>query len=382
MLIIMQVIGYSRGQHLLSKIGFPGRPDPELNPRERPLGVATITTLSYARKHNLPVFTGTLHRMSQTTAKSNPRVRLVSVSAEDAGQRIDNFLARHLKGVPKSHIYRILRRGEVRVNSGRIKAQYRICAGDKVRIPPVRVSPEKSAPMAAARLDLEKHILFENTRCLVLNKPSGIAVHGGSGLSFGVIEALRASRPDAPYLELAHRLDRETSGCLVIAKRRSFLRLFHEQLRNGEVVKQYLALLAGHLAGGRQKVSAPLRKNQLKGGERVVVVDEANGKEALTIFSPVSQFATATLAEVDLKTGRTHQIRVHGAHIGHPLAGDGKYGDPEFNRSLRKSGLRRLFLHAHRLEFIDSESASGQSISVSAPLDASLKAVLDSLETS
>jgi 23S rRNA pseudouridine955/2504/2580 synthase len=307
---------------------------------------------------------------------------MVSVTAEDAGQRIDNFLARHLKGVPKSHIYRILRRGEVRVNSGRIKAQYRICAGDRVRIPPVRVSPEKTAPIAAARLDLEKHVLFENNRCLVLNKPSGIAVHGGSGLSFGIIEALRASRPQAPYLELAHRLDRETSGCLVIAKRRSFLRLFHEQLRNGEVVKQYLALLAGHLTGGRQKVDAPLRKNQLKGGERMVVVDEETGKEALTIFNPVSRFATATLAEVDLKTGRTHQIRVHAAYIGHPLAGDEKYGDQEFNRSLRKLGLRRLFLHAHRLEFVDSESASGQSLSVSAPLDATLKAVLDSLETS
>ncbi len=380
MLIIMQVIGYSRGQHLLSKIGFPGRPDPDCIPKTGLYRAATITILAYASKRNLPVFTGTLHPMSQSTAKSFPKVRMVSVTAEDAGQRIDNFLARHLKGVPKSHIYRILRRGEVRVNSGRIKARYRICAGDKVRIPPVRVAPEKSAPIAAARLDLERHILFENSRCLVLNKPSGIAVHGGSGLSFGVIEALRASRPDAPYLELAHRLDRETSGCLVIAKRRSFLRLFHEQLRNGEVVKQYLALLAGQLTGGRQKVSAPLRKNQLKGGERLVVVDEANGKEALTIFSPVSRFATATLAEVDLKTGRTHQIRVHGAHIGHPLAGDEEYGDPEFNRSLRSHGLRRLFLHAHRLEFADS--ASGESVSVSAPLDVSLKAVLDSLETS
>ena len=336
--------------------------------------------LSYTRKRNLPVITGTLHPMSQSAAKSFPKVRMVSVTAEDAGQRIDNFLARHLKGVPKSHIYRILRRGEVRVNSGRIKAQYRICAGDRVRIPPVRVSPEKSIPDAAARFDLEKHILFENNRCLVLNKPSGIAVHGGSGVSFGVIEALRASRPDAPYLELAHRLDRETSGCLVIAKRRSFLRLFHEQLRNGEVTKQYLALLAGNLAAGRQTVKAPLRKNQLQGGERVVVVDEETGKQALTIFTPVSRFATATLAEVDLKTGRTHQIRVHGAHIGHPLAGDEKYGDPDFNRSLRKVGLRRLFLHAHRLEFADS--ASGEPVSVSAPLDISLKAVLDSLETS
>ena len=318
--------------------------------------------------------------MSDSPAKQTPKVRLVSVTDEDAGQRIDNFLARHLKGVPKSFIYRILRRGEVRVNSGRIKAQYKICAGDRVRIPPVRVSPEKIIPSAAAKIDWEGRILFENNRVLVLNKPSGIAVHGGSGLSFGVIEALRASRPQAPFLELAHRLDRETSGCLVIAKRRSFLRLFHEQLRNGEVVKQYLALLAGRWSGGKQTVNVPLRKNQLKGGERMVVVDEEAGKKALTIIRPVSRFSVATLAEVDLKTGRTHQIRVHAAHLGHPLAGDEKYGDPAFNRSLRTRGLRRLFLHAHRLEFADSEA--GEPVSVSAPLDANLKAVLDSLETS
>ena len=318
--------------------------------------------------------------MSEPSIKPSPKVRLVSVTDEDAGQRIDNFLARHLKGVPKSHIYRILRRGEVRVNSGRIKAQYKVCAGDKVRIPPVRVSEEKTAPPAAAKIDWDKYVLFENNRCLVLNKPSGIAVHGGSGLSFGVIEALRASRPQAPYLELAHRLDRETSGCLVIAKRRSFLRLFHEQLRNGEVVKQYLALLVGQWEGGRRTVNVPLRKNQLQGGERMVIVDEATGKQALTIFTPVSRFPQATLAEVDLKTGRTHQIRVHAAHIGHPLAGDVKYGDPDINRSLRKAGLRRLFLHAHRLEFADSDA--GESVSVSAPLDAGLKAVLDSLESS
>jgi len=318
--------------------------------------------------------------MTESPAKSSPKVRLVSVTDEDAGQRIDNFLARHLKGVPKSHIYRILRRGEVRVNSGRIKAHYKVCAGDTVRIPPVRVSPKKDVPPAAARIDWDKQTLFENNRCLVLNKPSGIAVHGGSGLSFGVIEALRASRPQAPYLELGHRLDRETSGCLVIAKRRSFLRLFHEHLRNGEVVKQYLALLAGHWPGGRQTVDVPLRKNQLQGGERMVVVDEEGGKQALTIFRPVSRYSSATLAEVDLKTGRTHQIRVHAAHIGHPLAGDNKYGDPEFNRRLRSLGLRRLFLHAHRLEFADS--GAGEPVSVSAPLDAGLKAVLDSLETS
>ena len=334
-----------------------------------------------ALRGTLPVLqAGTSINMSDSPVKASPKVRLVSVTDEDAGQRIDNFLARHLKGVPKSHIYRILRRGEVRVNSGRIKARYKVCAGDKVRIPPVRVSVEKATPPAAAKIDWDERILFENNRCLVLNKPSGVAVHGGSGLSFGVIEALRASRPQAPYLELAHRLDRETSGCLVIAKRRSFLRLFHEQLRNGKVVKQYLALLAGQWEGGQRMVNVALRKNQLQGGERMVVVDEESGKQALTFFRPVSRFPGATLAEVDLKTGRTHQIRVHAAHIGHPLAGDEKYGDPEFNRSLRKSGLRRLFLQAHLLEFADSDA--GEPVSVSAPLDAGLKAVLDSLESS
>jgi 23S rRNA pseudouridine955/2504/2580 synthase len=317
--------------------------------------------------------------MSQTSMKTTPRVRLVTVTGEDAGQRIDNFLARHLKGVPKSHIYRILRRGEVRVNSGRIRAQYKVCAGDKVRIPPVRMATggEVSVGTAAGR-NLEKHILFENRYCLVINKPSGIAVHGGSGLSYGVIEALRAGRPQTAYLELAHRLDRETSGCLVIAKRRSFLRVFHEQLRQGTVMKRYLALTAGNWDDGERRVSAPLRKNQLRGGERMVRVDD-QGKAAVTIFRPVTRYTSATLVEVDLKTGRTHQIRVHGAHIGHPLAGDEKYGDPQFNRRMRGLGLRRLLLHAHMIEFTDP--ASDEAILVSAPLDTGLKAVLDQLES-
>ena len=211
--------------------------------------------------------------MSQSS-KIAPRVQLVSVTAEEAGQRIDNFLMRYLKGVPKSRIYRILRRGEVRINGGRIRAQHKVSAGDTVRIPPVRVADTATAPVSAGPgLELEKQVLFENNRCLVLNKPSGIAVHGGSGLSFGVIEALRAARPQAPYLELAHRLDRETSGCLVIAKRRSFLRAFHEQLRNGGIEKRYLALLAGNWEGGARRVTAPLRKNQVRGGERMVMVD-------------------------------------------------------------------------------------------------------------
>lgn len=305
-----------------------------------------------------------------------PTVRQVSVATDEAGQRIDNFLARYLKGVPRSHIYRMLRRGEVRVNSGRVRAQYKVCAGDRVRIPPVRVASGGSNASAGAG-DLAQRIVFENDRCLVIDKPSGMAVHGGSGMDYGIIEALRAARPGDPYLELAHRLDRETSGCLVIARRRSFLRAFHEDLRGGAVSKHYLALLGGRWEGGSRTVSAALRKNRLRGGERMVVVD-AQGKAATTIFRPVSCLTAATLAEVDLKTGRTHQIRVHGAHIGHPLAGDEKYGDSVLNRRLREVGLRRLFLHAHMIEFTDH--AADQVINVSTPLEPGLKAVLDRLE--
>jgi 23S rRNA pseudouridine955/2504/2580 synthase len=316
--------------------------------------------------------------MSQAPAKGFPRVRQVSVSADEAGQRIDNFLARHLKGVPKSHIYRILRRGEVRVNSGRIRAQYKVCAGDTVRIPPVRVAPAKSGQKPPG-FNLEQYILFENQRCLVINKPSGIAVHGGSGVSHGIIEAMRAERPQAPYIELAHRLDRETSGCLVLAKRRSFLRAFHEQLQHGQVVKHYLALVAGAWQGGKQTVDVALRKNQLRGGERMVSV-HPDGKQAISVFSPVSCYENATLVEVELKTGRTHQIRVHGRHIGHPLAGDEKYGDPAFNRQMRALGLRRMLLHAHLLEFTDP--FNDEVITVSSPLDDDVKAVLAQLESS
>ena len=315
--------------------------------------------------------------MSQPSTKNFPKVRQVNVSADEAGQRIDNFLARHLKGVPKSHIYRILRRGEVRVNSGRIRAQYKLCAGDTVRIPPVRISASTPAKINHGQR-LEPFIQYENERCLVLNKPPGIAVHGGSGLSYGVIEALRAQRPQAPYLELAHRLDRETSGCLVLAKRRSFLRAFQEQLRNGDVVKKYLALVAGDWKGGKQTVDVALRKNQLQGGERMVSVD-ASGKQAISIFSPVSRYSGATLVEVELKTGRTHQIRVHGTHIGHPLAGDQKYGDPVFNRQMRDLGLRRMLLHAHMIEFTDPYN--DELITVSTPLGDDFKAVLDQLES-
>ena len=314
--------------------------------------------------------------MSQPNTKSFPKVRKVNVSEDEAGQRIDNFLARYLKGVPKSHIYRILRRGEVRVNSGRIRAQYKVRAGDTVRIPPVRVSESK--PGHVPGIDLEQHILFENPRLLVINKPPGIAVHGGSGLSYGIIEALRAGRATAPYLELGHRLDRETSGCLVIAKRRSFLRAFHEQLQQGQVKKLYLALVDGQWQGSKRTVDVPLRKNQLRGGERMVSVDP-EGKRAISIFRPVSVYQDSSLVEVELKTGRTHQIRVHGQHIGHPLAGDQKYGDEQFNRSMRAVGLRRMLLHAHMIEFVDPYD--DEVITVSSPLDENARAVLGHLES-
>jgi 23S rRNA pseudouridine955/2504/2580 synthase len=306
------------------------------------------------------------------------QVRLVTVAPDEAGQRIDNFLARYLRGVPSSHVYRILRRGEVRVNSGRIRAQYKVKAGDRVRIPPVRVTPETAKTSPAKRLlAIEGHILFENTHLLVIDKPAGLAVHGGSGISHGIIEALRAVRPDAPYLELVHRLDRETSGCLIVAKRRSALRALHEQLRTGAMNKRYLALLRGPWPGASRSVTAALRKNQLQGGERVVRVDEA-GKEALTRFHPLTNHGSATLVNVELKTGRTHQIRVHAAHIGHPLAGDVKYGDADFNRHMKRFGLRRLFLHAYRIEFGDPPG--DRMVTVTSPLCQDLQRVLDSLD--
>lgn len=318
--------------------------------------------------------------MAESSDTSRAKARLVSVSADEAGQRIDNFLARHLKGVPKSHIYRILRRGEVRVNSGRIQARYKVCAGDTVRIPPVRQgAPAEQDAAGRAGVRLAPRILFENTRCLVIDKPAGMAVHGGSGLSFGVIEALRAERPETPYIELAHRLDRDTSGCLLLALRRSFLRAFHAQLQDGRVRKHYLALVAGRWEGGARTVDVPLRKNQLRGGERMVTVAE-DGKPAVSVFTPVTRYRDGTLVEVELLTGRTHQIRVHAAHIGHPLAGDTKYGDRDFNQHMRELGLRRMFLHARRLSFLDPSDDSR--IEVTAPLDPALQAVLDRMESS
>jgi 23S rRNA pseudouridine955/2504/2580 synthase len=316
--------------------------------------------------------------MTTPSGKSLSQVTLVDIDEGNAGQRIDNFLVSRLKGVPKSHIYRILRKGEVRVNKGRIRANYRLQVGDSVRIPPVRQGEAKprQAPGDWALQAIANSIIYEDAALLALNKPSGIAVHGGSGLSYGVIEALRALRPQAPYLELVHRLDRDTSGCLLIAKKRSALRYLHELLRGDGVDKRYLALVRGQWRGGEQPVALALQKNTLRSGERIVRVDD-EGKAALSIFRPVESYSMASLVEVELKTGRTHQIRVHAAASGFPIAGDEKYGDPDFNRTLRQQGLKRLFLHARSLSFMSMDGE--QQIVINAPLPQDLENVLEEL---
>ncbi len=303
----------------------------------------------------------------------------MSISADQAGQRIDNFLLTRLKGAPRTLIYRILRKGEVRVNKGRIKPLYKLQAGDEVRIPPIRLSDKPTAKPGRSAIDaIAENILYEDKRLLVLNKPSGFAVHGGSGLSYGIIEALRVLFPNAPYLELVHRLDRDTSGCLLIAKKRSMLRCLHEQLREHRLRKQYLTLVKDLWQGGKQTINAPLRKNTLRSGERLVRVDNT-GKTAVSHFQPRTTSGFASLMEVDLETGRTHQIRVHAAHSGHPIAGDEKYGDAHFNRKMREYGLKRLFLHASRISFALSPDST-ESIEVEAPLETSLKNTLKQLD--
>jgi len=304
-------------------------------------------------------------------AASAPSARSQEVSADEAGQRVDNYLLRYLKGVPRSHVYRLLRKGEVRVNSKRIDASYRVQAGDRVRIPPVRQAAPALRP--GSRAGRAPVVLFEDDRLLVIDKPSGAAVHGGSGVRTGLIDQLRAQRPQTPFLELVHRLDRETSGCLMIAKKRSALRTLHALLREGDVEKRYLALVAGTWANAGV-VDAPLDTSHRRGGERVVRV-QSEGKAAASRFRPVQRLKTATLVEVETLSGRTHQIRVHATHAGHPLAGDTKYGDESFNATARAAGLRRLFLHAHLLSFTWPES--GQEVNVSSPLPDALRAVID-----
>lgn len=305
-------------------------------------------------------------------------MRQVPVQAEFAGQRLDNFLRRELPDVPKSHVYRVIRKGEVRVNGKRAQPETRLVAGDTVRVPPVRLEPAgtpRRVPAALAK-QVTDAVIFEDRDLLVINKPAGVAVHGGSGVSFGVIEVLRAARP-SETLELAHRLDRDTSGCLLVARRPAALRVLHALLRDSDFDKRYLALVRGKWELGSKRIDAPLRTDIRVGGERTVKVS-ASGKEAVSDFKPVQFFGKkATLVEVGLLTGRTHQIRVHAVHAGHPIAGDEKYGDKEFNATMTALGLTRMFLHAHSVSFTWPDS--GKLVSVSAPLPSELAAVIDRL---
>jgi 23S rRNA pseudouridine955/2504/2580 synthase len=285
-----------------------------------------------------------------------------------------------MKGVPRSHLYRVLRRGEVRVNKGRVQPSYRLQEGDLVRIPPLRVAETVPAerPSEPKLRRLADAILYEDDRIIVVNKPSGLAVHGGSGLSYGLIEAMRALRPKAQELELVHRLDRDTSGCLLVSKRRSALRELHRLMRAKTVDKRYIALLAGSLPEVATTAKAALRKNVLRSGERVVRVDLAEGKPAETVFRPLRKIGALTLVEAEPVTGRTHQIRVHAAYLGAPVAGDEKYGREEVNRRLRSAGLKRLFLHASALSF--QPGYSDHPVRVVAPLPAELERVTANLD--
>ncbi|OTQ73652.1 MULTISPECIES: 23S rRNA pseudouridine(955/2504/2580) synthase RluC [unclassified Gilliamella] len=307
--------------------------------------------------------------MNSKVQQTKQQVSFVTISEENEAQRIDNFLITYLKGVPKSMIYRILRKGEVRVNKKRIKPEYKLAIGDEVRIPPIRVS-EKTVPEISTKLnkvaDLEKAIIYEDDVILAINKPSGIAVHGGSGLSFGVIEGLRALRPEAKFLELVHRIDRETSGILLIAKKRSALKSLHEQLRLKQMQKNYLALVKGNWPSECKVVQAPLLKNVLKSGERVVKVN-AEGKPSETRFKVEERFGFATLVKASPVTGRTHQIRVHTQYANHPIAFDDRYGDSQFDALLADSKLNRLFLHAANVKFIHPKTL--QEMQLNAPLD-------------
>ena len=305
---------------------------------------------------------------------SVPAVKWLVVDEESAGQRLDNFLMRHLKGVPKTHVYRIIRSGEVRINKGRCSADSRVEAGDQIRVPPVRVSDkvlEKAARPAPAR---EFPPLLEDEHLLAIDKPAGVAVHGGSGVSFGVIEQLRQARPQARLLELVHRLDRETSGILLVAKKRSALKHLQDQFRERETGKTYLALVQGDWPSRLKVIDQPLHKYLLPDGERRVKVttpDDPDGMRSITLVKVAQRLQGCTLLEVTIKTGRTHQIRVHLASQGHPIAGDDKYGDFEWNKALQKQGLKRMFLHAWRLQF--NHPASGERVALQAELPPELE---------
>jgi 23S rRNA pseudouridine955/2504/2580 synthase len=320
---------------------------------------------------------------ANSSAAGGGGVQYVEAGDGDAGQRLDNFLVRTLKGVPRTHVYRLLRKGEVRVNSKRAKPDQRVEAGDRIRLPPVR-RPDTSAEGVAARPPspslaklVTDAIVYEDPDLLVLNKPAGVAVHGGSGMAHGVIEVLRAVRPDAKELDLVHRLDRETSGCLIVAKRRAALRDLHAQLREGQTEKRYLALVCGKWNLGQKRIELPLATGERRGGERHVAV-RTHGQMAVSTFRPVQFFGNvASLLEVEIGTGKTHQIRVHAAYAGHPVAGDDKYGDRDCNEVLKAYGLSRMFLHASSIGV--NRPGTQEPLVVSAPLSAELHAVLEAL---
>ena len=308
---------------------------------------------------------------------NNLRKESVTWTKIDEGscdQRIDNFLCKHLKGVPKSHIYRILRSGEVRVNKKRVDQTYRLQLGDHVRIPPVRVTEAQDRDYVPA---LEFPILYEDDALLVIDKPSGVAVHGGSGVSFGVIEQLRSARPHAKFLELVHRLDRETSGVLLLAKKRSALINLHEQMRDGKNDKRYLCLVLGKWQNVKQHVKLPLHKFNAQNGEKRVMVRE-DGQASYTIFTLQKNWPEFSLLEAQLKTGRTHQIRVHLSHLGFPIAGDDKYGDFARNKELIKQRLKRMFLHAYSITF--AHPLTAEVVRLNAPLPKELQEFMDKLD--
>jgi 23S rRNA pseudouridine955/2504/2580 synthase len=314
-----------------------------------------------------------------------PEVKFLVVDEESDGQRLDNWLLRHLKGVPKTHVYRIIRSGEVRVNKGRASADTRVVTGDQVRVPPLRLpapSPQPAASMAPAR---EFPVLYEDDGLLAIDKPAGVAVHGGSGVSHGVIEQLRQARPGARLLELVHRLDRETSGVLLVAKKRSVLRQLQDQFRQRETGKTYLALVPGQWPSRQKVIDMPLQRYLVPTGHgegerrvRVVGQNDPDGQRAITLVRVARLVGDFSLLEVTIKTGRTHQIRVHLASLGHAIAGDDKYGDFERNRQWHKDGLQRMFLHAWRLQFIHPQTH--RPLTLEAPLPPELQAFLDHVQ--
>jgi 23S rRNA pseudouridine955/2504/2580 synthase len=310
----------------------------------------------------------------QGASQVRPSVRRERVDDSVAGQRIDNYLLRICKGVPKSHVYRILRSGEVRVNGGRVGPTYRLAEGDEVRIPPVRIARPESTGSAPPGRPLA--VVHEDEALLVVDKPAGKAVHGGSGVSFGVIEQLRSQRPAARLLELVHRIDRETSGLLIIAKKRASLKAMHDMMREGLVEKHYLALVAGRWSNPLQHIKEPLFKYLTPEGERRVRVSEG-GKLAHSVVRLVRRWPGFSLLDVELKTGRTHQIRVHLAHLGFPLCGDDKYGDFSLNKRLEADGLKRMFLHAAKLSF--THPLTGEKLVLASELPPELKAFIDQL---